>query len=465
MRKRVANLILSVTAGACLVSCQSLRIGRSAEPDPFGDLPKAFVDTPTSVPMPDRWWEAFASPELNSLMDRAFADNLELAKAWAQLRQARAAARSTAADGHVQLTGGGEASRTDSHGDGNGATRSYSTGLAISYEVDLWGRLAATTDAARLEADATEQDVRATALTLANEIANAWLAVKSYQAQIALVEDQLRTANEYLSMLDLRQRKGMTELVAVLQQRQDVAGLESTAESLRESLAVARLQLAYLLGLPDDRSLSLDSVGLPKLPPMPSSGVPSQLLSRRPDISAARLRVQAQQNTVAAARAARLPSLSLTGSATFTSDSLNNLFDSWLSNLAASLSAPLLDGGRLAAREEEAKALLDQRLLAYRDTALGAFLEVNEGLVRERWKQSYLARLRTEAGYAKETLAETQRRYLKGKDDYLAVLTALTAHQALERTLVAAEAQLLANRMDLCAALGGTWMSALQETK
>ncbi len=458
------HIAAALGAGLLLVSCQSFRITEPQRDLPPEAVPATYVATePTTVTMPDRWWEAFGSQELNGLMDRAFAGNLSLAQAWTQLRQAQAAATATAADGKLQVTGSGNASSTETHGDTHTTSRSHTLGLGVSYEVDLWGRIAATTDAARLAAMASEQDVRATALTLSSEIAQGWVAVKSYQAQLALVEEQLRAANEYLELLKVRQRKAMSDLLDVLQQRQDVAGLESTVESLRGNLAVARLELAYLLGLPDDSALALAPDGLPALPPLPAAGLPSELLARRPDIAAALLRLRAQEQTVAAARAARLPSLSLTGSATFSSGQLNELFDNWITNLAAGLSAPLLDGSRLAAEEAGAKAQRDEYLVAYRDTALGAFVEVNTALVRERAKQAYLDRVTTEAAYAAETLDANQQHYLKGKVTYLSVLTAFTSKQTAERSLVTAQADLLTNRIALCAALGGTWMESLRE--
>ena len=455
----------ALAVASLLVSCRSMRLAEPQRALPASDVPSSFAVSGPTVAMPDRWWEAFASEELNGLMERAFAGNLGLAQAWAQLRQARAAARSTAADGRLQIGANAAASRTDARANDETTTaRSHGLGLSISYEVDLWGRIAATTDAARLAAEATEQDAKATALSLSAQLASAWIAVQSHQAQLNLVESQIRVAKDYLDLLVERQRKGMSELVDVLQQRQDIASLESTAETLRESRAVARLRVAYLLGLPDDRSLVLAEDGLPALPPLPEPGLPTGLLARRPDIMGARLRLRAQERTVAASRAARLPGLTLTGTAGLQSGQLKELFDNWAANVAAGLAAPLVDGGRLAAREQEARAVLEQRVLAYRDAVLGAVLEVNEGLVRERWRQAYLARLRTEAAYADETLAETRQRYLKGKNDYLSVLTALTAKQRAERSLVAARAELLANRIELCAALGGGWMEALPPT-
>lgn len=460
----LCRIATTLGTGVLLVSCQSLRTTEPSRDLPTGAVPAAFAMASPTVTMPDRWWEALGSEELNGLMERAFTGNLSLAQAWTQLRQAQAAVTSAAAEGKLQVSGSGDASRTQTHGETDTTTRSHSLGLGVSYEVDLWGRIAASTDAARLAAQASEQDVRATALTLSSQIASGWITVKSYQSQLTLVEDQIRSSNEYLDLLKVRQRKGMSDLVDVLQQRQDVAGLESTAESLRENLAVARLELAYVLGLPDDSSLAIASDALPDLPPLPATGVPSELLARRPDIAAARLRLRSQEQTVAAARAARLPSLSLTGSANFSSGQFKNLFDNWVSNVAAGLSAPLLDGSRLAAQEASAKALRDERLVAYRDTVLGAFIEVNEALVREHWKQAYFERLQTEATYAGETLAETQQHYFKGKITYLSVLTALTNKQTAERGLVTARANLLANRIALCAALGGNWMDSLRET-
>ncbi|MCK5805690.1 MAG: TolC family protein, partial [Lentisphaeria bacterium] len=167
---------------------------------------------------------------------------------------------------------------------------------------------------------------------------------------------------------------------------------------------------------------------------------------------------------VVAARAARLPTLSLSASVALSSPDIGRIFDNWLASLAANLVAPILDGGRRKAVVNRDRALADARFIAYRDTVLVAMREVTEALVRERWRGEALSRLQSEADYATQMLEETQRRYRNGLSDYLPVLSAFSIKQNADRALVRARHSLLANRVSLHQALGGTWMNSLVES-
>jgi NodT family efflux transporter outer membrane factor (OMF) lipoprotein len=464
LMKPLFTIAGSLASALLLSSCTTLTNMRP-QPEqrqlPAEDLPATFVSAETDVNAPARWWESFASPELNALMDSAFDGNLSVAKAWAQLRQARATAVGTASAGRPKLTGAAEPSTTNSHDDtdGDDSTNSFSTWLSATYEIDLWGRINAESQAARLTVMASEEDVRATALLLSGQIADTWLQIKAAQAKLTVYEKQIATSRQSLDLLRARQRKGLSAAVDILQQQQLVAGLESGLPPLRESVATLRLQLAYLLGRGSADGLKLGDGALPTLPELPAPGLPSSLLENRPDIRAAWLRLQSQDWTTAAARADRLPTLKLSLTSTLQSATLNTLFDNWAVNLAASLTGTLVDGGKLKSEVVRNRALADATFLNYRDTVLTAVNEVNDALVRERWKKTYLQRLENEVALASQTLEETRRRYRKGMSEYLSVLTALSSQQATERSLIAAQADLLTNRIALYQALGGGWLS------
>ena len=453
-------LVSALLLSSCTTLTGSLRPQPAQRQLPAGDLPQAFAPPAPTVTPPERWWESFDSSELNALMDSAFSGNLSVAQAWARLRQARAQSIGTASDGKLQLTGAAEPSTTKTHDDmsGDDSSNKFTGWLSATYEIDLWGRIKANSQASKLEVLASEEDVRATALLLSGQIADTWLQIKTAQAKLGVFKKQIATSRQSLDLLKMRQRKGLSASVDVLQQQQLVASLESGLPPLRESVATLRLQLAYLLGRSSDDGLTTGSASLPELPKLPSPGLPSSLLENRPDIRAAWLRLQSQEWTTVAARANRLPALKLIGTSTVNSSSVNTLFDNWALNLAANLTAPLLDGGQRKAEATRNRALADETFLAYRDTVLTAVTEVNDALVRERWKQSYLQRLETESAYATQTLEETRRRYRKGMSEYLSVLTALSSQQATERSLIAARADLLNNRIALYKALGGDWL-------
>ena len=452
-------------------SCASVRSPLALKPQrrglPASDTVRRFPLDSTPVPTPSRWWESFESEELNHLMAQAFAGNLSVAAAWTRLRQARASAAMASTDGSIQLRGEAEAagSRRHTRGEGTETSDRFSAGLTLSFELDIWGRIAAAARSSTLEVLASERDVHTTALALSGQLAQAWLQLCGARVELAKVLEQIETSRKALELLKRRQRKAMSAAVDVLQQQQQVAGLESAVPSLREAIAVYRIRIAHLLGRPADAELSLHGEALPSLPPAPAPGVPSELLANRPDVQSAWSRLRAQEWRVVEARAQRLPALTLTGTSGLDSPKVSQLLDSWVSGLAASLAGPILDGGRRTAEVRRGRALADERFLSYRDTVLTALGEVVEALVRERWRKEHLARLQEEADYAARTFDETQRRYRGGIGDYLPVLTALSSMQRAERALVIARSALLTNRVSLCQALGGTWMAELTETR
>ena len=470
MRLLVLPLALPFVA-LLLVSC-TLRHPFQLHPEPRPDaaadmVPQSFEAGTTKVAPPERWWESFQSTELDDLMNAAFAGNLQLASAWTRLRQAEALVRMARAEGRLQASGSASGNKTERRSTvmGDSSVReshSGTLGLSLSYEVDLWGRIRASSEAALQRAKATRYDVDASALMLSGQVADTWLRLKSAQNEIRVLESQIATTRRFLEGLVMRQHKGMSAAVDVLQQKQQLANLESAVWPVRERLSTRRLQLAYLLGLPPDRAPACKSVGFPPLPPLPDPGLPATLLAQRPDIQAAWSRLMAQDWSVTAARADRLPALRLTGRGSTTAEDLPDLFDQWILSLAGDLVLPLLDGGRRRAEVERRRALADEYLLAYRDTVLTACHEVQDTLTTERWRARYVAGLEHELAVARETLDESRRRYLKGLSDYLPVLTALLSTHRTERLLVSARANLLVNRVALYRALGGTWTTDVE---
>jgi outer membrane protein TolC len=201
------------------------------------------------------------------------------------------------------------------------------------------------------------------------------------------------------------------------------------------------------------------------LPPQPAAGLPVNLLENRPDIQAARLSLESADWTVGAARAARLPTLSLSGSIYTSEEKIENLFDDWISNLAASLVAPLLDGGARKAEVDRTLAVSRERIAAYRLSVLEAVQETEDALSSEQHQADYVEAIAKQYEAAKNSEAESIRRYQRGILPFLDTLTAIVARESLEITHVQAKADLLGDRIQLYRALGGNWTFMLEEDK
>jgi outer membrane protein TolC len=260
-----------------------------------------------------------------------------------------------------------------------------------------------------------------------------------------------------LELMTLRFRRGQVGATDVLQQRRLVESGRGALSLAGANLQVLRHQLAVLIGRSPRDAVDDAGAALIDPPPLPATGVPSDLLQQRPDLRAARAELAAAGARVGAAVAERFPRLSLSASLSTGGAETANLFTEWLGNLAANLVAPLLDGGRRGAVVDQREAQLEQAFQAYRGAVLTALQEVEDALVQERRQAEYLRSLAAQLELADTVLERTRDSYLSGQVDYLRVLEALTSQQSLQLELLAARSQLVLYRIDLCRALGGDW--------
>jgi multidrug efflux system outer membrane protein len=456
-------LVMSV-AGLC--SCGLLRPDLQADRAEL--LPQDYsIKQERGTDPTNDWWTAFQSDELNSLMDTAFKRNLTLVGAAARLRQTHALARKTGADrlpaASLEL-GADTTERTTTQASESGTTESttetfegYNIGLAASYELDLWGRVNAATHTSALDAEASRLDLEAAVMTIAAQVADRWLQLVEARAQTKLIRNQLDTNRKMLRLLKERMVKSTTRLLDVYQQEQTVLATEAALPSAEQKVELLQNEIAVLLGLPPGTDLGIAQSELPALPRQPDAGIPADLLIQRPDVRAEFLRLQAAGWNVAAARADRLPALRLTARAGYDADTIADLFDNWLANLAAGLTAPLLDGGRRRAEVDSTKAKLEEQLADYRQVILQSLAEVENALTSEHRLEQRANALDRELASARQVLGEAQHRYLRSAGDYVTVLIAIRSVQQTERNALSARRELLTNRIALCRALGGTW--------
>jgi NodT family efflux transporter outer membrane factor (OMF) lipoprotein len=419
--------------------------------------PQAFSQS-GDAPLPAQWWRALGDPNLSALIEEALSGNFSLRGAWARLRQAQAAARKAGADLLPDVDGTAGASRSVS---ASGSSRTYTTALSLGvqagYEVDLWRRVGSAHRAAELDAQAGAADLHAAAITLSAEIAAAWYQLVERRGQLRLLDEQIRTNREVLDVISLKYRRGQVSATDVLQQRQTLEGTRGDRVLVASEIAVLRHRLAALVGRAPGRFDPPPGAALPSLPPRPRAGVPAERVAQRPDVRAAWLRVRAADRRVAAAIADRFPALTLSAGASTTAEELRDLFDNWLASLAASLAAPLFDAGRRAAEVDRTRAVAAERLDDYADTVLAALNEIEDALVQEARQREYVASLRRQLALSRRATDQIRDNYTQGAAEFVRYLTAVLAHQALQRRVLTARRQEVAYRIDLYRALGGAW--------
>ncbi len=457
-------LLLLVFAGGCksfIPRPEHRVLEAGVVPDLFSGS-ESQTNAVKSLQLPEHWWQVFGSDELNTLIETAFTNNLDMAAAVARLRQAREQMVIAGAAGGFFLNGSGGA-QVDKNGDTrsgfnvNDTRESYSLGLQASYEVDIWGRISSNERAAELSYAATAEQLNATALMISGEITRAWVQYKTALLEMDLIREQIGTSEKALELLKVRQRAALSAAVDVYQQESQVAALERLLPQLEEQCSDLRIRLKYLLGSAASFPLpvKVSAESLPDVDELPACGVPADLLVNRPDIRAAWLALQSREWSVASREAERFPTLTLSGSLSFESPEISDVLQNWYANLAAGLVGPILDGGRRKAEVRLAEAQADENFVGYTDAVLLAIQDVEQALARESSRRKYLTAVEREITLSDKTLKESANRYRKGLMEYLNVLTALSAKQNAERRALAAENSLVLNRVALYQALGG----------
>ena len=457
-----------LTAGATAMLLAGCGLGTDQRP-PASTLPAAYrAAVPAGAPVWPRqgWWHGFRSPELDSLIAQARARNFDIAAAIARVRQADAQVRVAGAGLLPSLNTTSNASwQRSSQGAGRGRsaapveTHSYSLGLNVAYEVDFWGKIRATRQAAVASAMFSRFDAQTVALTVTSDVALTWFAALSYADQLAVAQRNLADAEQVLAVEHGRAAAGTASALDVAQQEALVAGERAQLPNLRSQMEQQLIGLGILTGqLPEAiavRPGTLDTLVLPPVAP----GLPSALLLRRPDVAAAEAQLVAARFDVTAARAAFFPSIQLTGSAGFQNAALSTLFGpgGFLASLAAGLVQPLLDGGTLRGQLEQAKGRQAELLADYRKAVVQAFTDVDNALTAWRYTTEQQALQQFAVDTARRALTIAQAQMRAGTVDITTVLTAETTLLNDENTLVQVKLARAEALVNLYKALGGGW--------
>ena len=266
--------------------------------------------------------------------------------------------------------------------------------------------------------------------------------------------------------VERRYRLGLSPAIDMYQSRQTQTAARAVRYLYEARLAEAEHAISVLLGRYPEQNKTGVLAELPGAPELPGVGIPADLLSDRPDLKAALTRIAAADQRVAAAIADRFPSISLSGSyGTLRQDVTAGLLTGEFWNLLGNLSMPVVDGGRRRAEVDRQEAALREAVALYQQTVLGAFQEVEDALANNYATTRRVEQLAATAEATGATLRLSTERYLAGLDDYLPVLTAQRADFQTRSNLLAAQRQLLADRISLARALGGSWMRDLMNAR
>ena len=403
------------------------------------------------------WWRSFGSAELDALVADAQQHSLDVAAAMARVQQAQASARYAGAEllPTVNATAqAGHQGRLGGHAETTG--RNLSVGLAASYELDLWGRLQSQRDAAGAALRASSFDHDTVRLSVTAAVADAWLLNVGLRERGDIAQRNLQTAERLLALVESKANFGAATSLELAQQRGLVAAQRCALAALDQQQADAQRSLALLLGQAQGPAVRQSSVLALQVPRI-DQGEPIALVTRRPDIARAEARLQAADADLEAARAAMLPRLSLTAELGAQGRQLHRVLDNPLYSLAAGLAAPIFDAGRLAANRDLVIAQREELLLAYRQSIVQAFSDVQTALNAVAGVQQQALAQEEELRQARKALALAEARYRAGAETQLVLLdTQRSLYQAQDLAVQLHQERLRAS-VALYKALGGGW--------
>lgn len=463
LRRAGALLLLPLALGACLdTSVPKHERPEVAAKTGWAGQPEGTVVGRASAResiRPD-WWTAFGDPYLNQLVQKALDDSIGIQILVARLEVSRASAGVSEADLLPRVAGAAGRSYQVSHDANSGGTTTstqYSLGAALSWEIDLWGKVQKGVNAQKAEYQASQADYRAGYLMLVSDVATTYFNIRKEDEQVSRQRDAVTTGEKILAIYEAQHREGLVPYTKLIQQRAEVTNLRQELLEIQRRRSTEVNKLATLLGVPagelrvPEGKLS-NSVTLMEVP----AGLPSDLLERRPDIIAAEYRLLSQYELVGQAKLSRLPSLTLTGTGGFASAALTSLLSGWSLGLAPAIAFPIFDERlKRSVKVNEAQAKLAEQ--EYRNTVMRAFEEVENALVDVANRKQQVALVEERLADLRMANQQVHRQLREGLVSQLEVFES-------ERTLLSAEQQLLSLRQQilegmvtLYKALGGGW--------
>lgn len=429
--------------------------------------------TEGSLPLSESgWWELFHDENLHALIRKGLLENKDLRMAIARVREVRAQLTVTQADQLPQLDGHAQFERNQTSGaparqygisgsdirPGPHTSQWVAAGV-LNYEIDLWGKLRRTSEAAAADLLAKKWAKHSVQLMLVSAIVQAYFELQALDLELTISQRTLDTRQKSLELITLRKLMGQGSTLDIRRAEQEVARTHALLPGLERQIGQKEHQLSILVGQNPSSIIRGAALSEQTLPPEVPAGLPSSLLERRPDI------IEAEQNLVAAnarigvAKAAFFPQISLTGNWGAHSLSFSDLFIGaarvW--SLGPTITVPIFNAGRNRANLEIRKAQQEQALIAYEQTIQQAFLEVDDALLaHQKNRETRLAQEQL-VKVSREAFQLAQLEYLNGKATYLDVLTSQRTMFEAEISLAQTNRDQLVTVVQLYKALGGGW--------
>ena len=438
---------------------------------PQVETPEQWPGTSATETLSSTWWKAYGDPVLDQMIDEALLHNLDLRRAIARVDEARAALGITRADQYPGVSANASASRNRISQESaltppgiDPKYTAYRATLDASYEIDFWGKYRRATEAARAELLGSQFNREAIRLALIADVAKGYFNLRALDAQVAITRRTISTRQASTALLRMRFEAGVASELDLRQVEAETAQAQALLPAIEQQLAAQETALGVLLGRsaraifvqPAERGAAMDALTTP--PPVPS-GLPSQMLERRPDLRQAEQGLVAANARIGQAKAAYYPSISLTGFFGGESSTLSNLFNSqarvW--QFAGSAAQTVFDAGRTRSQVGVAEARQQQALAQYQSAIQNAFKDALDALVAQRKAREVMEAEQMRIDALQSAMQLAQLRYDSGISSLLEVLIAERALLDAQLNRVEAQRAQLAASANLFKALGGGW--------
>jgi NodT family efflux transporter outer membrane factor (OMF) lipoprotein len=464
IRAKLLLLSSAVFCGACTVGPKYQR--------PMVQAPPAFRElvgsdqwktaTPSDAALKGKWWELFGDPQLNKLEETIAVSNFSVKQAEAQFRQARALILLNRSGYYPSIgssPGITQGDRGSLSGSGRGGTSStFTLPFTATWEPDLWGRVRLAVENSTENAQASAADLENIRLSLQSTLAIDYFTLLGTDMQLALLNDTIEAYQRYLTLTMNRFNGGVASKADVTLAQTQLYTTQAAATDLGVNRNILEHAIAVLTGQPP-AALEIPRGKITDVAPPIPTALPSQLLERRPDIAAEERLVAAANANVGIAETAYYPTLTLSATAGLTSPNLQQLF-TWGSRVWSAgpgISQTLFDFGRRGAQVQQAEAIYDSTVAAYRETVLTAFQQVEDNLSTLRVLAQEAEQQAQAVAAAEQALQLETDRYKAGTDSYLNVITTQSIALSDERTAVTLLQRRMTAAVNLVAALGGGW--------
>ena len=455
MQKSLLILATALTTASC-ANIQAFQSDTLLPPAP--DSWSSAADGAGAIAAQD-WVQSLGAPRLAALVDEALAANPGLAQSHARYDAARAGARIAGSSRLPSLNLSSGYTRTEPY-QGNG-TDSFSLGLSSSWEADLWGRVRDGSNAGALDAEAAADDLGGARLSVAGFVAKGWLGLIEARQQSELAQRDVQRSQNSLDLTERRFARGLARSSDVRTARSALASSEAALASRQRVETAAARSLETLLGRYPSGQISRDG-DFPEIGMLAGVGSPGDLLVRRPDVRAAERRLVAAGLRADAAGKALFPSLSLSGGSGSGGADVADMFDvdTLISNLTASIAAPIFSGGRLRAQRDQAEANARLQVAAYVSTVLTAWQEAENAIYADDILARRVDSLEQAFNEAAEAEALVIRQYSSGVATIFDLLNAQSRRISAESQYISARRDRATNRVDLYLAIAGDFSAA-----